>query len=40
MTKEELKIWFLDKYNSCYSVIDSDNPKVIYMILIISELKN
>ena len=32
MTKEELKIWFLDKYNSCYSVIDSDNPKVIYMI--------
>ena len=25
MTKEELKIWFLDKYNSCYPINQSED---------------
>jgi hypothetical protein len=32
MTKEELKDWFLDKFNSCYSVKHNDYPDSIFMI--------
>ena len=31
MTKDELKIWFWDKFNSCYSVIHDDYPDTIFM---------
>ena len=32
MDKEELKIWFLDKFNSCYLVKHDDYHDSIYMI--------
>ena len=31
MTKEELKIWFWNKYNNCYPVVHEDYPKSIFM---------
>ena len=30
MTKEELTIWFCDKFNSCYPVTHSDYPESIF----------
>jgi hypothetical protein len=32
MTEEELKIWFWNKFNSCYPVKHSDYPKSIFWI--------
>ena len=32
MSTEELKIWFLDKFNSCYSVKYDDYPHSVFMI--------
>ena len=32
MTEEQLKIWFWDKFNSCYCVIHEDYPDIIFMI--------
>ena len=32
MTKDELKIWFWDKFNSCYILNHSIYPDSIYMI--------
>ena len=32
MTEEELKIWFWDKFNSCYSIKHKDLPESIFMI--------
>jgi len=31
MNKEELKKWFINKYNSCYPIIHEDYPKSIFM---------
>ena len=31
MTEEQLKIWLLDKYNSCYPVKHDNVPNSIYM---------
>ena len=31
MTEEQLKIWFWDKFNSCYSVKHDNVPHSIYM---------
>ena len=31
MTEEQLKIWFWDKFNSCYSVKHDNVPNSIYM---------
>ena len=32
MTKEELKIWFWDKFNNCYCVKHDDYPQSVFMI--------
>ena len=31
MTKEELKIWFWNKFNNCYYVVHDDYPKSLFM---------
>ena len=31
MTKEEIQIWFRNKFNSCYGVVHDDYPESIFM---------
>ena len=31
MTKEEIQIWFRNKFNSCYVVVHEDYPENIFM---------
>ena len=40
MNKEELKIWFWDKFDSCYPVIHDDYYKNIYMFYDINYIRS
>jgi hypothetical protein len=33
MTKEKISKWFWNKFNSCYTVVHSDYPKNIKMLI-------
>ena len=39
MSNEELKIWFWDKFNSCYSVKHDDYPHSVFMIYDINYIR-
>lgn len=40
MTEDELKIWFWDKFYSCYPVIDKDNLNSIFLFYDESHTRN
>ena len=39
MTKDELKIWFWDKFNSCYYIKCESEPNVFYMFYDINYIR-